>query len=202
LIENSQNNTQRKRGENNMADRIRYIVFTAGVNAQTAGQLMRALVEATNAGYTEIYLLLSSGGGDVFEGLSLASVIKSLPLKITTHNIGQTDSVANVIFAAGDIRYAVANASFLFHGVAMNPVPHAMIESQLHETYKNCIRFREDIAKNFSAYTGIALNEITELMIDGATILSAEQAQLKGIVHDVRDPGIPAGTQIVGIGNA
>jgi hypothetical protein len=45
----------------------------------------------------------------VSEGLNLAAYMKSLPVKITTHNIGQTDSIANVIFAAGSVRYATPN---------------------------------------------------------------------------------------------
>jgi ATP-dependent protease ClpP protease subunit len=110
--------------------------------------------------------------------------------------------VANVIFAAGDARYAQANASFLFHGVVITLGQPSVIESQLHENYKNAVRIREDIAKNFSAYTGIPLDEVTNLMVDGATILSAEQAQLKGIINSICDPEIPVGTHIVGIGNA
>ena len=36
------------------------------------------------------------------------------------HNIGSIDSIANVIFLAGQKRYAAPNSSFLFHGIVMN----------------------------------------------------------------------------------
>lgn len=185
-----------------MSEKTKYIIFTAGVNAQTIGRLREAIVNAHNSRCTEIYILLSSTGGDVHEGLNMGALLKSLPVKVVMHNIGQTDSVANVIFAAGDTRYATANASFLFHGVVLNLQSLQQLESQLNENHKNVIRMREDIAKYFSAYTGIDLAEVTSLMVDGATILSAEQAQLKGIIHDIRDPEIPIGTQVVAIGNA
>jgi len=180
---------------------IKYIVFTAGVNAQTMASLRVAVIDALRSGCTEVYILISSGGGDVFEGLSMASLLKSLPIKVTMHNIGQTDSVANVIFAAGDVRHASPNASFLFHGVVITLGQPQLLESQLHESYKTAIRLREDIAKNFSTYSGVALDEVNNLMIDGATILSAEQAQLKGIIHSICEPDIASGADITAIGN-
>jgi len=76
---------------------IQYIVFTADVQTAQAAKLRAALTDAANAG-DEIYLLISSSGGNVSEGLNLAAFMKSLPVRITTHNIGQTDSIANVIF--------------------------------------------------------------------------------------------------------
>ena len=184
-----------------MPDRTKYIAFTAAINAQTMGKLRDAVITAHNAHHTELYILLSSNGGDVHEGLNMAALLKTLPIKVTMHNISQIDSVANVIFAAGDARYGVANSSFLFHGVMMNSPSPQMSESQLDEAHKISIRLREDIAKNFSTYTGIDLADVTAFTAGGAAILNAEQAQLKGIIHDVCDPKIPAGTQVVAIGN-
>ena len=39
-------------------------------------------------------------------------------------------------------------------------------------------------------------------MISGATILSANEALGKAIIHEIRDAAIPPGSQIVSIGNA
>jgi ATP-dependent protease ClpP protease subunit len=79
---------------------VQYIVFTAEVQALQAAKLRNALAAASNAGHN-VYLIISSSGGNVSEGLNLAAFMKTLPVQITTHNIGQTDSIANVIFAAG-----------------------------------------------------------------------------------------------------
>jgi ATP-dependent protease ClpP protease subunit len=79
----------------------RYIVFLADVQKEQVGKLRVAITEAVNAGASEIYLAISSGGGNIVEGLGIASLIRSLSIDVTTHNIGQTDSVANVIFASG-----------------------------------------------------------------------------------------------------
>ena len=168
-----------------------YIVFTAEVQTIQSAKLRSALTDAHNAGCDEIHLFISSPGGLVSEGLSLAAFIKSLPA-----------TVVNVIFAAGDLRVASDNASFLFHGVTMTLGQH-MIESQIFETYKNIQRLREAIAQDFSLYTGVALEEVNALMgASGGEILSATQALSKGIIHEIRSPQIPEGTQIISIGDA
>jgi len=177
-----------------------YIVFTADVQANQAAKLRDAITKSSNAGH-EIYLFISSGGGNVFEGLSLAAFIKSLPVRVTTHNIGQTDSIANVIFAAGNPRYANTNASFMFHGVSIHYERQDLIESQLEEQYKNVKRLRQNIAVAFATYTGLSVPDSEILMASGATILSAADAQRKAIINEVRDANIPPGSQVVSIGN-
>jgi ATP-dependent Clp protease, protease subunit len=177
-----------------------YIVFTADVQAIQAAKLRNAFTQASNAG-NDIYLIISSGGGNVFEGLSLASFMKTLPVRISTHNVGQTDSIANVIFAAGGARYANAHASFLFHGVSMHYEKMDLIESQLQEQYLQVKRLRESIATAFAAYTGLNLADAEALMVSGATILSAQEALSKTIVHEIRDASIPPGSQVIAIGN-
>lgn len=178
----------------------KYVVFTADVQTLQAAKLRNALTEAANAGQ-DIYLIMSSGGGNVFEGLSLAAFMKSLPVKIATHNIGQIDSISNIIFAAGAPRYATQNSSFLFHGVSMHYERQDFIESQLQEQYLSVKRLRENIAAAFSAYTGVSLLDTEALMISGATILTANEALVKTIITEIRDANIPAGSQFVAIGN-
>lgn len=136
------------------------------------------------------------------EGLSLGAYMKTLPIQITTHNIGQIDSIAGVIFAAGSRRYANTAASFMFHGVTMHYEKIDLIESQLEEQYKQIVRLRGSIAIAFANYTGLGVTDVQALMVSGAAILSAQEALGKAIIHEVRDAAIPLGSQIIAIGNA
>ena len=184
-------------------DMAKYIIFTADVQKDQVAKLRNAITEAVNTGESEIYLAISSGGGNVFEGLSISALIKSLPIKVTTHNIGQIDSVANAIYAAGSERFASANSSFLFHGVSMNLQNPSASEHALQELYENIKRFRTAIATATATYVGIQLSEINDLMTkNGGSILSASEAVTKTIVHKVVEFNIPQGTQFVSIGNA
>jgi ATP-dependent protease ClpP protease subunit len=177
-----------------------YIIFMAEVQIHTSAKLRKAITDSYNNGASTIYLAISSGGGLISEGLSLAALLRSLPIEVITHNIGQTDSIANVIFSSGKKRYATPNSSFLFHGVSQ-PLNSNMTEGQLHEAYTNLIRLRESMAVNFSAYTGIPVQHVNDLMVDGGKILSATEALTKTIIHEIRDFNIPAGAQIISIGN-
>jgi ATP-dependent protease ClpP protease subunit len=184
-----------------IAAMTQYIVFIAEVQAAQAARLRVALTDASNAG-DDIYLLISSAGGNVSEGLNIAAFMKTLPVQITTHNIGQTDSIANVIFAAGSKRYANQNASFLFHGVSMHYERMDFIESQLEEQHKIVKRLRENIAAVFAHYTGISVADTESLMVSGATILNSQEALVKLIIHEIRDAAIAPNSKVVSIGNA
>jgi ATP-dependent protease ClpP protease subunit len=151
----------------------KYIVFTADVQKDQVAKLRTAITEAVNAGITEIYLAISSGGGNIMEGLAIAALIKSLSIDVKTHNIGQTDSVANVIFAAGRRRHANSHASFLFHGVSL-PVNQNLSEHQLLEMYEGVKRLRDAVSTGFSNYTGVPLSEVSDWMArSGGTIPAA-----------------------------
>src|SRR3990167_11048720 len=100
--------------------KTKYIVFTADVQTIQSAKLRQAITDCINQKYEELYFLISSGGGNVFEGLSLASYINALPMKTTMHNIGQIDSVATAIFCAGQEKHSSSNASFMFHGVTLS----------------------------------------------------------------------------------
>ena len=180
---------------------IQYIVFIADVQVAQAAKLRAALTDAVNAN-RDIYLIISSGGGNVAEGLGIAAFMKTLPVEVTTHNVSQIDSIAGVIFAAGKKRYSNAQASFMFHGVTMHYEKANFIESQLKEQYSQIVRLRESIATAFANYTGLNIKDVEALMVSGATVLSAQDAKSKAIVHEVREAQIPANSQVVSIGNA
>ena len=187
-------------GSNQQARPVQYIVFIADVQAVQVAKLRTAITEAAN-NKNDIYLMISSGGGNVAEGLGLAAFMRALPVEITTHNVSQIDSIAGVIFAAGTKRYSNASATFMFHGVSMHYEKQDMSESQLKEQYSQIVRLRESIATAITNYTGVSIADIHALMASGASILSAQDALSKTIVHEVREAKIPLRSQVISIGN-
>lgn len=181
--------------------KTKYIIFMADVQTMQSGKLKQAITDCINQKYEEIYFLISSGGGNVFEGLSLAAYINALPMKTIMHNIGQIDSVATAIFASGKERIGSKNASFMFHGIFMTLQSANYLESQLKELYDGSVRSKNDIAKAISTYSGILLKDIESWMIDGGVILTAEQAKTKGFISNIVEPAIPANADIINIGN-
>lgn len=183
----------------NQQVKLLYILFQAGVNPQSAGQLLAAITNAINSQFTEITILISSPGGSVFDGMNIATLIKSSPIPINIHNVGKIDSIAGVIYSAGNRRFAQKNSSFLFHGVKISFAANSEIsEQQLSENLATLKRDRENIAKNICDYSGIAYEKIDTLMKDGV-IISAQEAKELGLVHEIMEAKIPIGVQIVTI---
>lgn len=181
--------------------KTKYIIFTADVQTVQSSKLKQAITDCIIQKYEEIHFLISSGGGNVFEGLSVAAFIHSLPMKTVMHNIGQIDSVATAIFASGKERLGTKNSSFMFHGIAMMLPQANYLESQLKESYEGSIRSKQNIANAITTYSGIPLKDIESLMIDGGTILTAEQAKDKGFISSIMEPIIPPNSDIMCINN-
>jgi len=181
--------------------KTKHIIFTAGVHPASAAKLRHIITDCVNQKYEELYFLVSSGGGDVFEGLSLATLIHALPMKTVMHNIGQVDSVATAIFSAGKERVSNQNASFMFHGVSMNLKEGGLLEQQLKEIYDGSKRLKADIAKAISTYIGLPLTDIEGLMKDGGNILSSDEAKKRGFISAITELSIPKDADVVSVGN-
>lgn len=148
---------------------------------------------------TTLYFLFSSQGGEVDAGIALYNFLKALPLKIIMHNIGSIDSIANVIFVAGDKRYANPHSTFLFHGV-QQPINSATLLSlpQLNE-------IRDRINKNHTTIAGIVCensrmeeDEIKRLFSEGET-KDVTFALEKGIINEVKPAQIPGNALFISI---
>ncbi len=103
-----------------------------------------------------------------------------------THNVGQVDSIAGVLFCAGERRLSVPEGRFLIHGVNItfpgtDPVrTEKQLESQLAVLKKD----RETIASILATRTGKSLDEVAEDMFN-EVILTAAEAQDYGFVTEI-----------------
>jgi ATP-dependent protease ClpP protease subunit len=105
-----------------------YVSFSAEINQNTTEALIALLSQQINMGIKEIYLLLSTCGGNVMNGLTIYSILRSLPAELTTHNVGNVDSIGNSIFLAGQKRYACPHSTFTFHSVGFDIPGQARLE--------------------------------------------------------------------------
>src|SRR5437773_2398321 len=82
-----------------------------------------------------LYFLFSSGGGLVDSGVTLYNYLRSLPVKVTMHNVGSIDSIANAVFLAAEVRLATPASAFLLHGITWTFNQGATLTySQMQET--------------------------------------------------------------------
>jgi ATP-dependent protease ClpP protease subunit len=105
------------------------IHFFAQVDYNSINQLIGMIDQQMRMGTKDFYILLSSPGGDPSAGLAAYTYLHGLPVNITTFNLGDVDSAANLIFCAGKQRYAMPGTRFLIHGASYNAPPGTQLDS-------------------------------------------------------------------------
>jgi ATP-dependent protease ClpP protease subunit len=175
-----------------------YINFHAPVNIQTVQNLIAAISQKLMAGTTEFYFLLSTPGGQVMSGLTLYNFLRSLPVQITMHNIGNVDSIGNAIFVAADTRYACSHSTFMFHGVGFDVQSTRIEEKNARELLHGILADQKRIADILVNRTRLSAREAGKLFREAST-KDAIHAQTAGLISDIRDVQIPSGADIVSL---
>ena len=176
---------------------IVYVSFSAEININTTEQLLGAVFDQVNAGATGIYLLLSTPGGFVDQGVNAYNVLNGLPVPLTTHNTGHVDSVGNAVFLAGKHRVACPHATFMFHGVSWDfPEPTRMDGKKARETLDSIQVSQDRIAGIVRDETSLECEEINGLFLEAQTKDTAFACK-KGIIQKVAPVSIPAGAPLI-----
>lgn len=177
--------------------RTAYVSFSAEITPTTTEGLLRACTELVQQGFQVVYLLLSTPGGSVMHGVNIYNVLRAFPFKLITHNVGAVNSIGNVIFLAGEERYACPNSNFMFHGVGFDAAAGMRLEEKfLRERLDGINADQAQIASIIEQRATFANTaEVKELFLEAQT-KDPTYALAKGIIHDIRDVQIPAGAAV------
>lgn len=174
-----------------------YISFSADINPTTTQGLLGVMAQQAQQGVKTVYLLLSTPGGNVMNGLTLYNVLRAMPFNLITHNVGNVDSIGNAILLAGEERYACPHSTFMFHGVGFDVTqPQRMEEKFLRERLGSILTDQQRIGSIIQERTSISKEEVESLFLEAKT-KDAAYARANGIVHDIRDVKIPQGAPIL-----
>jgi ATP-dependent protease ClpP protease subunit len=176
-----------------------YVSFSAEIIPNTTESLIALLSNLVNQGVREVCLMLSTPGGTVMNGMNLYNVLRGLPVKLTTHNVGNVDSIGNAIFLAGETRYACPHSTFMFHGVGFDGQAGVRLEEKnLRERLQSILSDQKRIGSIIEERTKLNKRQIRALFREAQT-KDAAFAVSCGIVHEIKDVNIPAGTPIYGL---
>lgn len=176
-----------------------YISFSAEINANTTESLVALIAQQVNNGVTDVYLMMSTPGGTVMNGLNLYNVLRAFPVNLTTHNVGNIDSIGNAIFLAGRHRYACAHSTFMFHGVGIDiKGAYRLEQKNLGEHLRLILADQKRIGDILREHTSLNERHVRTLFKEART-KDADYARSVGIVHEIRDVNIAAGTPIFGL---
>lgn len=142
-------------------------------------------------------LLFATPGGSVMHGMTIYNVARALPFKLITWNMGNVDSIGNVIFLAGAERYACPLSTFMFHGVGFDVNgSFRMEEPFLRERLDSIEADHKRIGSIIGTYaTSLNEGDVVNLF-EKASTKDAPWAQSVGIINAIREPEIPAGVPV------
>ena len=176
-----------------------YVKFFAPVMQDSINMLMQVVDNKLSQGAKKMGLLISTPGGDVFQGVSAYNYLKGVPLEITTHNFGSADSIGVVLFCAGSRRLSVPHARFLLHGVMCNfPQPISLEEKQLEERLKGLQIDMGNIAGIIAETVKKTKQQVFDDMLNRTTLYT-EQAITYGLVHEVKSELFESGAEVITI---
>jgi ATP-dependent Clp protease, protease subunit len=176
-----------------------YISFSAEIVPKTTETLIAVLAEQANKGIDEVYLMLSTPGGSVMNGMNLYNVLRSFPFKLTTHNVGNVDSIGNAVFLAGQKRYACQNSTFMFHGVGFDVQQGIRLEEKfLRERLDGILKDQKRIGSVIGKHTHLNESQIRNLFREART-KDANYALSVGIIDQIADPQIPPGHPVISL---
>ena len=176
-----------------------YVSFSAEIIPHTCEALIAALANCASQGVSEVHLLISTPGGHVMNGMNLYNMLRAMPFRLVTHNVGNVDSIGNAIFLAGEHRVASPHSTFMFHGVGFDaPQGTRLEEKVLRERLDSLLADQKRIAAIMDERTSLDMEQIEPLFL-GAQTKDAAFAASTGIVHEVRDVDIPQGAPIMAL---
>jgi ATP-dependent Clp protease protease subunit len=176
-----------------------YVSFSSDINPTSTETLIAAMAQCANNGVREVCLLLSTPGGQVMYGLNLYNVLRSMPFRLITHNVGNVDSIGNAIFLAGERRYACPHSTFMFHGVAAGVGAGGRLEEKsLRERLDSIKADTKRIGSIIEERTNLNPRQVGKLFLEARTKDAAYAASV-GIVDEIRDIKIPQGSPVISL---
>lgn len=177
-----------------------YINFCGEINYPSVNRLMDSFSKLVTFHKTKtVHFLISSPGGSVDAGIALYNFLIALPITLNTYNMGSIDSIANMIFIAGQNRFAMPSSTFLFHGIKWTFFTNAQFTLfQLNEVASKMEQDEKKIAEILSKRTNMTVKEIKKLFVKGES-KSLDFAKTKGIIHDILALKIPTNAQVYNI---
>jgi hypothetical protein len=92
------------------AKAVLFVIFVGG-KPHHRPSVIAAIGQQLAAAHDEAHLLLSTPSGRVDIGLMVYNMLRALPIKVITYNVGTVNSIGNLVFLAGAERYAAPTSS-------------------------------------------------------------------------------------------
>ena len=110
---------------------LHYVNFSAEINPSTTEALIATLPSSAIKERRKSICCFRLPGGSVMHGFTLFNVLRAMPIKLITHNVGNVELDWERDFLAAAERYACPHSTFMFHGVGFDVTSGVRLEDKL-----------------------------------------------------------------------
>lgn len=164
----------------------RKVLIYGEINNKTALDVMLILSKLEQENSTEpIYLFIDSNGGSIQAGLSIIDAMNYVKPPVYTFCYSMAASMAAVILAAGEKRFAFEHSTVMIHQPLVGA--QGMIkESELSEAAENLKKERNKIEELLSKSTkGKTSVKVMHKACEKDNYLTAQQALDMGLIDEI-----------------
>lgn len=167
---------------------IHFYAPVTQVTVQTLTNTVLTAVHERKA--TSIELRISSEGGNLTAGFTAYNVLKALDIPVSTHNLSNVESIAIVIFLAGQTRLVVPHGRFMLHSLHWTFAQQVVDHARLAEHVASLDRDADRYASIYEERTSGAAKQLdVRTHLHGPPlILSPQDAVDAGICTGIAEP--------------
>lgn len=162
-----------------LMDRI--IFIGTEINSDVSNIINAQLLWLDSINHNEITVYINSPGGSVYAGLSIFDTMHIIESPIKTVCIGMAASMASILLAAGDKRYALPHSRVMIHQ------PLGGVKGQASDiviTANEITKLKDELNQILATKTGQSLDKIYN-DTDRDYYMTAEEAKEYGIIDEV-----------------
>jgi len=161
-----------------------HVVLIGSIDVTLAERMLGFLREKVPEDCPRIHLAIQSPGGSVPVALALANILQALPCPVTTYNIGNVDSAATILFAAGSERVCAPGARFLLHPIKKSVEGYHTLDT-LSSLIKEITEDTRRVTELLAQRTGRTAPSRWEELMSAPHSLSSEAAVELGLAHRI-----------------
>lgn len=174
-----------------------FVQFSREFVGDTAEALLDVAAELANEGVPRVTLCLATPGGWFAKAETVYNMLRAMPFELTTHSVGQVDSAGVVAFLAGARRRACPGSSFLLHPGSFSTDANAQLDAQMMRLRIRALEDNDDREREvLTRRTRLSAARVRQLLA-ASTRLDAAAALDAGIVHEIKQLRIPAGSRVI-----
>ena len=173
---------------------VHTVHFTRNINPETFAGFQNVVLSALKAGASELAIHMSSDGGNNDQGFAAYHFLRSLPVPITMHCIGNIESMAVVVFLAAQTRNIVPHGKIKIHpmhwGFPGGTVDHDRLSEYVDSLDFDANRYADIYEERTKGATTII--DVRNHLAGKAKLLTAAEAVEAGIATAISDAVVPA----------